>query len=177
MNTYTHSADYSQFVLLCMYQFTTQWNSHSILCSSWLNILMLSLCWSMQYVWFIQAGCSIKSCHPLRMLLKLELPLQNPLPILQEVWVNVEDRPSAFLIHWFSISNHTVYQWQLSKSWSLTPFATVVLILFSIPLLHLMSLNSNNQQSGWIVHLVEYSPGYQQSLIWRVAWHSMCGIW
>jgi len=34
----------------------------------------------------------------------------------------------------------------------------------------IMSLNRNNQQSGWIVYLVEYSPGYRQSLMWRVAW-------
>jgi hypothetical protein len=52
-------------------------------------------------------------------------------------------------------------------AWFLSPF------LFST----LMSLNSNNQQSGWIVYLVEYSPGYRQSLMWSMAWHHMCGIW
>jgi hypothetical protein len=52
-------------------------------------------------------------------------------------------------------------------SWFLSPF------LFST----IMSLNRNNQQSGWIVDLVEYSPGYRQSLMWRMAWHHMCGIW
>jgi len=41
----------------------------------------------------------------------------------------------------------------------------------------IMSLNINNQQSGWIVYLVDYSPGYRQSLMWRVAWHHICGIW
>ena len=41
----------------------------------------------------------------------------------------------------------------------------------------IMSLNRNNQQSGWIVYLVDYSPGYRQSLMWRVAWHHICGIW
>jgi len=41
----------------------------------------------------------------------------------------------------------------------------------------IMSLNRNKQQSGWIVYLVEYSPGYRQSLMWRVAWHHICGIW
>jgi hypothetical protein len=40
-----------------------------------------------------------------------------------------------------------------------------------------MSLHRNNQQSGWIVYLVHYSPGYRQSLMWRVAWHHICGIW
>jgi hypothetical protein len=52
-------------------------------------------------------------------------------------------------------------------SWFLSPF------LFST----IMSLNRNYQQSGWIVYLVEYSPGYKQSLMWSVAWHHMCGIW
>jgi len=41
----------------------------------------------------------------------------------------------------------------------------------------IMSLNRNNQQSGWIVYLVDFSPGYRQSLMWRVAWHHICGIW
>jgi len=41
----------------------------------------------------------------------------------------------------------------------------------------IMSLNRHNQQSGWIVYLVDYSPGYRQSLMWRVAWHHICGIW
>jgi len=41
----------------------------------------------------------------------------------------------------------------------------------------IMSLNRKNQQSGWIVYLVEYSPGYRQSLMWRVACHHICGIW
>jgi hypothetical protein len=41
---------------------------------------------------------------------------------------------------------------------------------------NIMSLNRNNQQSGWIVYLVDYSPGYIQSLMWRVAWHRICGI-
>jgi len=40
-----------------------------------------------------------------------------------------------------------------------------------------LSLDRNNQQSGWIVYFVEYSPGYRQSLMWRVAWHHICGIW
>ena len=52
-------------------------------------------------------------------------------------------------------------------SWFLSPF------LFST----IMSLNRNYQQSGWIVYLLEYSPGYRQSLMGRVAWHHMCGIW
>jgi hypothetical protein len=41
----------------------------------------------------------------------------------------------------------------------------------------ILSLNRNNHQSGWIVYLVDYSPGYRQSLMWRVAWHPICGIW
>ena len=41
----------------------------------------------------------------------------------------------------------------------------------------IMSLNRNNQQSGRIVYLVDYWPGYRQSLMWRVAWHHICGIW
>jgi len=41
----------------------------------------------------------------------------------------------------------------------------------------IMSLNRNNQHSGWIVYLVDYSPGYRQSLMWRVAWHHICSIW
>jgi len=65
-----------------MYHFTTQWNTHFILSSSWLHVLMLSFCWSRQYVWFLKAGCSIKSCHPLLMLLKLELlPSPSRIPI------------------------------------------------------------------------------------------------
>jgi len=52
-------------------------------------------------------------------------------------------------------------------SWFLSPF------LFCT----IMSLNRNNQQSGWIVSLVDYSPGYRQSLMWRAAWHHICGIW
>jgi len=55
----------------------------------------------------------------------------------------------------------------LLRSWFLSPF------LFCT----IMSLNRNNQQSGWIVYLVDYSPGYRQSLMWRVAWHHICGIW
>jgi hypothetical protein len=41
----------------------------------------------------------------------------------------------------------------------------------------IMSLNRNNQQCCWIVYLVDYSPGYRQSLMWRVARHHICGIW
>jgi hypothetical protein len=52
-------------------------------------------------------------------------------------------------------------------SWFLSPF------LFCT----IMSLNRNNQQSGWKVYLVDNSPGYRQSLMWRVALHHICGIW
>ena len=52
-------------------------------------------------------------------------------------------------------------------SWFLSPFHFSTII----------SLNRNNQQSPWIVYVVEYSPGYIQSLVWRVAWHNICGIW
>jgi hypothetical protein len=41
----------------------------------------------------------------------------------------------------------------------------------------IMSLNRNTQHSGWIVYFIDYSPAYRQSLIWRVAWHHICGIW
>jgi len=41
----------------------------------------------------------------------------------------------------------------------------------------IMSLNRNYPQSGWIVNLVEYSPGYGQSLMWSMAQHHMCGNW
>ena len=88
--------------------------------------------------------------------------------MLQEVWWNDEDRPSAFSIHWFTTAYHWVYKTQnkniigyisgswvchrallllLLWSWSLSPF------LFST----IMSLYRNNQLSGWIVYLVEYS--------------------
>jgi len=52
-------------------------------------------------------------------------------------------------------------------SWFLSTF------LFSSTMSH----NRSNQQSCRIVNLVEYSPGYRQSLMWRVAWHHICGIW
>ena len=69
----------------------------------------------------------------------------SPLKILGSIscsWVS--HRASLLLLLW---------------SWFLSPF------LFST----IMSLNRHNQQSGWIVYLVEYSPGYRQSLMWRVA--------
>jgi hypothetical protein len=47
--------------------------------------------------------------------------------------------------------SHTVSLLLLLWSQFLSPF------LFST----IMSLNRNNQQSGWIVYLVEYSPGYR----------------
>ena len=46
----THCAGNGQFVLMPIYHFTAQWNTHFILSSSWLHVLMLSFCWSMQYV-------------------------------------------------------------------------------------------------------------------------------
>jgi len=55
----------------------------------------------------------------------------------------------------------------LLLSWFLSPF------LFPT----IMSLNRNNQQSGWKIYLVEYSSGYRQSLMWRMASHHVCGIW
>jgi hypothetical protein len=60
--------------------------------------------------------------------------------------------------------------------------ATLLLLLWSRFLsaflfCTIMSHNRNNQQSGWIVYLVDYSPGYRQLLIWRVAWHHICGMW
>ena len=69
----------------------------------------------------------------------------------------------------------------ISSSW-VSHRASLLLLLWSYclsPFLFstIMSLNRNNQQSGWIVYLVEYSPGYRQLLMWRVAWHHMCGIW
>jgi len=77
----------------------------------------------------------------------------SPLKILGYIsGSRVSHRASLLLLLWFRF---------------LSPF------LFST----IMSLNINNQQSGWIVYLVEYSPGYRQSLMWRVAWDHICGIW
>ena len=69
----------------------------------------------------------------------------------------------------------------ITGSW-VSHIASLLLLLWSrflSPFLFcsIMSLNRNNQQSGWIVYLVDYSPGYRQSLMWRVAWHHICGIW
>ena len=40
----------------------------------------------------------------------------------------------------------------------------------------LMSLYGNNQQIGWIVYSVEYSPEYRHSLMWTVTWHYLYDI-
>jgi hypothetical protein len=55
----------------------------------------------------------------------------------------------------------------LLRSWFLSPF------LFPT----IMSLNRYNPHSCWIVYLAQYSQGYRQSLMWRVAWHYICAIW
>ena len=70
--------------------------------------------------------------------------------------------------------------WYISGSW-VSHRASFLLLLwcrFLSPFLFstIMSLNRHYQQSGWIVYLGEYLPGYRQSLKWRVAWHLMCGI-
>jgi len=71
--------------------------------------------------------------------------------------------------------------WYFSSSW-VSPRVSLLLLLsswFLPPFLFstIMPHNKNNQQCGWIVCLVEYLPGYRQSLMWRVAWHHVCGIW
>jgi len=68
----------------------------------------------------------------------------------------------------------------ISGSW-VSPIVLTLLLLCSwflstFILSTIMSLNRNIQQSGWIVSLVEYSPGCRESLMWRVAWHHMCSI-
>jgi hypothetical protein len=42
MYTGTQNVGYGQFVLLLMYHFTTQWNTHFVNSNSWLHVLMLS---------------------------------------------------------------------------------------------------------------------------------------
>ena len=59
--------------------------------------------------------------------------------------------------------------WLLVLLWSRFLF----LFLFST----IISLTRHYQRSGWTVCLVEYTPWYRQSLMWRVAWHHTCGIW
>jgi hypothetical protein len=108
---------------------------------------------------FRTAPCriSLQCCKRYGGMLKIGLlpsrSTDSPLQILGYIsGSQVSHRASLLLLLW---------------SWFLSAF------LFST----IMSLNRNNQQSGWIVYLVEYSPGYRQSLMWRVAWHHMCGIW
>jgi hypothetical protein len=69
----------------------------------------------------------------------------------------------------------------ITSSWVTHTIISLLLLLWSrflSPFLFctIMSLNRNNLQSGWIVYFVDYSPGYRQSLMWRVAWHHLCGI-
>ena len=84
-------------------------------------------------------------------------------------------QPSRSTKSWLKIVGYITGSWVIHRTslllllWSrfLSPF------LFST----IMSLNRINQQSGWIVHLVDYLPGYRQSSMWRVTWHHICGIW
>ena len=132
----------------------------------------------MQYVWFLKAACSVKSCHHNLMLLELELlppefALQHckmygeMLKIVLHPSRSTESQLKILGYITGSRVSHRVLLPLLLQSQFLSPF------LFCT----IMSLNRNNQQSGWIVYLVDYSPGYRQSLMWRVAWHHKCGIW
>jgi hypothetical protein len=180
MYTCMRSAGYSRFVLLHMYHFTTQGpRKFTLYCFQ-----LLVRCTQVERL-VIHAICVV----PQGWVFYQILSLFSYAP-------QAKTSPSRILLQcckWYCVmlkigslfSRSTDSPWEILgyiSGGQVSHIDSLLLLLWSwflslFLISTIMSLNRNQQQSSWIVYLVGCLPGYRQSLMWRVAWHHMWGIW